>query len=83
MGTIYPEATLTVRKKGGQQQEYLVVELKDIIISSVQTAGSSSVESVPMESISLNFSQMVVKYKPQAADGSLLPAVQGNARSSC
>ena len=64
------EATLSVRKAGGDQQEYLKVTLTDVIITSYQTGGSSG-DPVPTESFSLNFAKIEFEYKPQKPDGSL------------
>ena len=62
------EATLTARKAGKGQQEYLIVKMNDILITSVQPSGSSE---DPMESFSLQASKVDLEYKPQKEDGSL------------
>ena len=62
------EGTLVSRKAGKGQQEYLIVKLNDIIITSVQPSGSSE---HPMESISLQAAKVDLEYKPQKPDGSL------------
>jgi len=62
------EATLVSRKAGKTQQEYLIIKMNDILVTSVQPSGSSE---HPMESVSLNFSKIVLEYKPQKEDGSL------------
>jgi type VI secretion system secreted protein Hcp len=62
------EGTLVARKAGKGQQEYLIVKLNDIIITSVQPSGSSE---HPMESISLQAAKVDLEYKPQKPDGSL------------
>jgi type VI secretion system secreted protein Hcp len=64
------EALLTVRKAGKGQQEFYVVKLSDLLVSSVQTSGADA-QGVPMESVSLNYSKIHLDYKPQKADGSL------------
>lgn len=65
------KATLTCRKAGKDQQEYLKVEMTDILVSSYQTGGSASGDGVPMDQISLNFTKIEMEYKPQKADGTL------------
>ena len=70
MGDHFKSAIITVRKAGGTQQEYLTITLSEVFISSYQAGGSGS-GSLPMESISLNYSKMVQEYKEQKADGSL------------
>ena len=62
------EGTLVSRKAGKGQQEYLVVKMSDILITSVQPSGSSE---HPMESVSMQFAKVELEYKPQKADGSL------------
>lgn len=62
------EGTLVSRKAGKGQQEYLIVKMNDILITSVQPSGSSE---HPMESVSMQFSKIILEYKPQKEDGSL------------
>jgi type VI secretion system secreted protein Hcp len=69
-GTHIPKGTLTVRKAGGEQQEYYKIELEDILVSSYQTGGSGGSE-LPIDSFSLNFGKMSFEYKPQKKDGTL------------
>ena len=69
-GTHMKDATLTLRKAGKGQQEYLVVKLTDVILTSL-ALGSSSGNEPTMETVGLNFAKVVVEYKPQKADGSL------------
>jgi type VI secretion system secreted protein Hcp len=63
------EATLTARKAGKGQQEYLIIKMNDIIITSVQPSGSGG--EVGVESVTLQCSKVDMEYKPQKADGSL------------
>ena len=62
------EATLVSRKAGKGQQEYLIIKMNDILITSVQPSGSSE---HPMESVSMQFAKIDVEYKPQKEDGAL------------
>jgi type VI secretion system secreted protein Hcp len=68
MGDHFADATLVSRKAGKGQQEYLIVKLKEVFVSSVQPSGSSE---HPMESVSLVFGHIDLEYKPQKEDGSL------------
>ena len=70
-GTHIGKATLTVRKQGGDQQEYYTVILTDVLISSYQAGGHDGANSVPTDSFSLNFTKVCFDYKPQKKDGSL------------
>jgi type VI secretion system secreted protein Hcp len=64
-------AVLTCRKAGTEQQEYLVIKMTDLLISSYQVGGSQGGNVVPTDQVSLNFSKIEAEYKPQKADGSL------------
>ena len=65
------EAKLTCRKAGGGQQEYMVIKMADLLVSSYQTGGSAGSSVVPTDQVSLNFSKIEFEYKEQKADGSL------------
>ena len=64
------KATLTCRKAGKDQQEYMVVKFADLLVSSYQTGGSQG-DVVPVDQCSLNFSKIEFEYKPQKPDGTL------------
>jgi type VI secretion system secreted protein Hcp len=64
------KANVTVRKAGGEQQEYYMIEMTNVIISSFQNSGSGGYEA-PMESINLNFETFSLEYKEQKEDGGL------------
>ena len=68
LGEHIKEATLVSRKAGKGQQEYLIIKMTDILVTSVQPSGSSE---HPMESVSMQFAKVDLEYKPQKADGSL------------
>ena len=73
-GAHIKEGTLTCRKAGGGQQEYLKIKLSDILVSSYHQGGANS-EVIPTESLTLNFSKVQITYSPQKADGTLDSAV--------
>ena len=68
MGDHFPDATLVSRKAGKGHQEYLIVKMKEVFITSVQPSGSSE---HPMDSVSESFGHVDLEYKPQKEDGSL------------
>ena len=68
-GTHLKDATITVRKAGKGQQEYLVVKLNDVLITGVVHGGTSG--AAASETVSLVFAKVDFEYKPQKADGSL------------
>ena len=63
------EATITHRKAGKGQQEFLIVKMNDVIITSV-TNGDSS-EGGQVETVSLTFAKVDLEYRPQKPDGSI------------
>jgi type VI secretion system secreted protein Hcp len=68
-GTHVKEATITHRKAGKDQQDYLIIKMNDIIITGV-TDGDASGQG-GSETVSLAFAKIDLEYKPQKADGSL------------
>ena len=69
------EATLTARKAGKGQQEFLIFKFTDVLISSYQVGGSEGAD-VPIDQVSFRFAKLSYEYKPQKADGSLDAAVK-------
>jgi type VI secretion system secreted protein Hcp len=62
------EATITRRKAGKGQQEFLVIKMSDVLITAVTDADS---EESNLETVSLAFAKVDLEYRPQKADGSL------------
>lgn len=54
------DATITVRKAGKGQQEFLVIKLETVLVTSYQTSQSSGGDR-PTESLSLNFTKIEFK----------------------
>ena len=81
MGNLIPKATLSVRKAGEKQQEFMIIELSSVLVSSVNHSvnGSSS----QLETFTLNFASATFTYKPQRADGSLDTPVVGMVTRTC
>jgi type VI secretion system secreted protein Hcp len=75
-GQHFKSATLTVRKSGKGQQEFLVYRFSDVLVSSYQTGGSAGSDS-PNDSAALNFAKIEVEYRPQSASGKLDPVKAG------
>lgn len=65
------QATLTGRKAGKEQQEYLTFKFYDVLVSSFQTGGSEQADLVPVDQVSFAFAKVEVDYRPQQRDGSL------------
>jgi type VI secretion system secreted protein Hcp len=67
-GEHFATATLTVRKAGKTQIKYIVIEMTEVLISSVSTGGSGGEDRLT-ENISLNFATVKFSYTPQKPDG--------------
>lgn len=71
LGEAAKEATLTMRKAGKEQQEFLVIKMQDVLVSSYQTGGSAGNEAQLMDQLVLHFSSIQGEYRPQRPDGTL------------
>ena len=71
-GTHIPTATLSARKAGKGQQDYLIVTLKDVLVTGVSMSGDGDGTS---ESVTLACGAIDFVYRPQNARGGLGPGV--------
>lgn len=69
-GTHLKDATLSIRKAGGEQVDYLVYKLTDIFVTSYQNGGSANGSVIPTDQFSLQFSKYTMCYKEQTDKGS-------------
>lgn len=67
---------LTCRKAGKDQQEFLKYTMSDVLVSSYQTGGQSSGNTLPTDQVSLNFAKIEIEYKEQDAKGNLTGSVK-------
>jgi len=65
------KAVLTVRKQGGDQQEFYKVTMEDLLVSSFQSGGGGGDDPRPVDHVSMNFTKIKFDYAPQKSDGSL------------
>ncbi len=65
------EATITQRKAGKGQQEYLIIKMNDILITNVSPAGANGDSGLVLEQVALQAAKVDLEYKPQKADCSL------------
>jgi type VI secretion system secreted protein Hcp len=70
-GKHLPDATITHRKAGKGQQEYLIVKMNDVIITGVVHSGSAGDQNTGSETVNMAFAKVDFEYKPQKADGTL------------
>ena len=68
-GTHIPKGKLIVRKAGKTPLEYIVMEIKEIIVTNVSTGGSHGEDRLT-ENVTLNFGKFEYKYQKQKSDGS-------------
>lgn len=67
-GDHFPKATLTVRKAGKKPLEYMIIEMENVLITSVSTGGSGGEDRLT-ENVTLNFEKVAVKYTEQKDTG--------------
>jgi type VI secretion system secreted protein Hcp len=67
-GNHYKEATIVMRKAGGDPLPYLTIKLTDLIVTSV-SGGSSGGEDSQTENVTLNFAAFEYSYQPQDNKG--------------
>ena len=65
------DGALTVRKAGKGPQEYLIVKLNDVIVTSISPGGSNEDAANLTEAVTLQCAKVDFEYKPQKGDGSL------------
>jgi type VI secretion system secreted protein Hcp len=68
-GRHFKDATITNRKAGKGQQDFLIIKMNDILITSVLPSLSGGEGG--FESVTLKPAKVDLEYKPQKADGSL------------
>lgn len=61
-------ATLIVRKAGEKPLEYVIIEMTDVLVTSVSTGGSGGEDRLT-ENVTLNFSKVHFEYKVQDEKG--------------
>ena len=64
------DATITVRKAGKGQQEFLIIKMSDVIITGVAPSGAGD-GAATAEHVAIQFAKVDLEYKPQKQDGSL------------
>lgn len=67
-GKHIPKGQLIVRKAGEKPLEYIILDITDIIVTSVSTGGSGGEDRLT-ENISLNFAEFKIKYTEQTKEG--------------
>ena len=73
-GKRIPSVVLTVRRTGGRDAEFIKIQLKDVLVSSI-VLGSGAGTNQPTEEVYFQFASAQYSYSPQKPDGTLEPAV--------
>ena len=76
-GTHIKEATISVRQAAAGdkgQDDYLVIKLSDVLVSSYQSQGSREGDR-PTESLNMAFAKVEYSYRPQTARGGQEPFI--------
>lgn len=68
-GMHFGSGKIVVRKAGGEQLEYFVIEMSKILVSSINFGGSQGEDRL-VENVALNFAEFKISYTPQKDDGS-------------
>jgi type VI secretion system secreted protein Hcp len=68
------ECKLVVRKAGGSPIEYIIITMKEVLITSLSTGGSGGEDRLT-ENVTLNFAMFQLDYVPQAAAGTAEAAI--------
>jgi type VI secretion system secreted protein Hcp len=83
LGEVAKEGTLTMRKAGKDQQEFLVIKMTDVLVTSYQTGGSAGSESNLIDNVVLHFGSISGEYRQQLPDGRLGNSVFFQIDSTC
>ena len=70
-----------MRKAGEGQQDFMTIEMKDVLVSSVSHSISAS--ALQLETFTLNFTSATFTIKTQRADGSAGTPVVGVVNRTC
>jgi type VI secretion system secreted protein Hcp len=74
-GKHFQNAKLTVRKAGGNPVEYMVLQMHDVIISSLSSGAGAGDDRVT-EHVTMNFAKYEMTYTPQDDTGSPKAAIE-------
>jgi type VI secretion system secreted protein Hcp len=68
------EATITARKAGKGQQEFLIIKMNDVIVTSVAVADRRTTAATVGEHSRSGFGKVDLEYKPRKPTGPWMPA---------
>ena len=73
-GTHLKSAILTARRAGEKAQDFMVVKLTDVVVTSYQIAGSAGGDALH-DGATLGYAKVELEFRPQKADGSAVAHV--------
>ncbi|CAG0996852.1 Protein hcp1 [Phycisphaerales bacterium] len=69
-GKTAPTSNFVVRKSGGDVQlDFLKINMKNVVITKVETQGGSSGDEIPTENVGMTCEEMSIYYQVQKEDG--------------
>jgi type VI secretion system secreted protein Hcp len=68
-GEHFKDATLSSAKQGKGPQDFLIIKMSDVLITSVSVSETNGAGSVPMETVTLQFGKVEMEYKMQDDKG--------------
>ena len=74
VGQHFSEATLAGAKQGKGPQDYLVIKMSDVVVTSASASDSTGGDAI--ESVGVKFAKVDVEYNPQKANGSFDASVR-------
>lgn len=69
-GSHIPEVKLLVRKAGEGQKKYIMITMKEVLVTSISTGGSGGEDRLT-ENVTLNFAEVKFDYTAQDAKGGM------------
>lgn len=74
-GQHFPEVTLTCRRAGGTQADFMKVKLENVIVSGYESLGGDTnlKDTLPIDTFHLNFAKIHFDYTAQNSDGTAGP----------
>jgi len=61
-------AQFVCRKAGGVQLNFLTLDFKEVLVTSVNTQGGAGADEIPVETVSITFSEVKFLYKEQNSE---------------
>lgn len=74
IGKLIPTAVLTCRRAGDQQQDFLLIRLSNVLVSSFETTGQQ--QSPLMDSASLSFAKIEIEYRELSPTGAMATPIK-------